>query len=76
MKNLEDGEMQNQFFLYKWRNQLEQSVKMTIADDDGIASITLDRIKRDCTAPCPETQINDNPKFGGRALGGLVLIYV
>ena len=41
MKNLEDGEMQNQFFLYKWRNQLEQSVKMTIADDDGIASITL-----------------------------------
>ena len=72
MKNLEDGEMQNQFFLYKWRNQLEQSVKMTIADDDGIASITLDRIKRDCTVPSPETQIqiNDNPKFGGRALGG------
>ena len=78
MKNLEDGETQNQFFLYKWRNQLEQSVKMTIADDDGIASITLDRIKRDCTAPSPETQIqiNDNPKFGGRAMGALVLIYV
>ena len=57
---------------------MEQLVKMTIADDDGIASITLDRIKRDCTAPSPDTkiQINDNPKFEGRALGGLVLIYV